>query len=109
MCHVKVLSGGDEERSRMIATDYPAVNNGDRPRRIWPLLIIALVVAIYFNSLIFLKRVPLLSDIKSYYYPAWNYFSLAVKSGSIPLWCPGIYCGFPLLADSEMALFYPLT
>lgn len=93
----------------MTATDYAAVKNGDKPRRLWPLLIIALVVAIYFNSMILLKRVPLLSDIKSYYYPAWTYFSTAVRSGSIPLWCPGIYCGFPLFADSEMALFYPLN
>lgn len=104
-----VFEGAIEERSRMTTTDYKALNNGDRPRRIWPLLIIALVVAIYFNSLILLKRVPLLSDIRSYYYPAWAYFSSAVKMGSIPFWCPGIYCGFPLFADSEMGLFYPLN
>jgi hypothetical protein len=92
----------------MAKTDAVLINN-DRPRRIWPLLVIALVAGFYFQSMILLSKVPLLSDIRSYYYPAWTYFSHALRSGSVPFWCPGIYCGFPLIADSEMGLFYPLN
>ena len=81
----------------------------ERPRRIWPLLVIALVIGFYFHSMLFLNRIPYISDIKSYYYPAWTYFSQAFHAGGPPFWCPGIYCGFPLFADSEMGLFYPLN
>lgn len=80
-----------------------------KPRRMWPLLLIALAVAIFFHSMILLRRMPCFSDIKTYYYPGWLYFSAAFKSGAPPLWCPGIYCGFPLFADSEMGLAYPIN
>ena len=80
-----------------------------RPRRIWPLVVTALVVGAYFHSMLFLDKVPNISDIRTYYYPAWTYFSHAFKSGGPPLWCSGIYCGFPLFADSEMGVFYPVN
>jgi hypothetical protein len=79
------------------------------PRRIWPLLVIALVIGAYFHSMLFLRKIPYISDIKTYYYPAWTYFSHAFRGGWPPMWCPGIYCGFPIFADSEMGLFYPLN
>lgn len=79
------------------------------PRRIWPFVVIALVLGIYFHSMLFLGKMPFLADIKSYYYPGWNYFSQAFKAGGPSLWCPGIYCGFPLFADSEMGIFYPIN
>jgi hypothetical protein len=80
-----------------------------RSRRIWPILAILAVGLFYFRTMVLLQKVPYLSDIKSYYYPAWAFFSNACKSGGVPLWVPGIYCGFPLFADSEMALLYPLS
>ena len=81
----------------------------ERPRRVWPLLVIALVIGLYFHLMLFLKVVPYLPDIRSYYYPAWTHFSQAFHGGWPSFWLPGIYCGFPLFADSEMGLFYPLN
>jgi Glycosyl transferase family 2 len=81
----------------------------ENPRRIWPLLVIALVLAIFFRSMLTLSKIPYISDIKTYYFPAWNYFSQAFHAGWPSWWCPGMYCGFPLFADSEMGLFYPLN
>ncbi|RJP35267.1 MAG: glycosyltransferase [Actinobacteria bacterium] len=81
----------------------------ERPRRIWPLLVIAIVIAFYFHSILFLSKVPYVSDLKTYYYPGWTYFSQAFRNGGPSFWCSGIYCGFPLFADSEMGLFYPLN
>jgi hypothetical protein len=92
-----------------MATDSKLIDGGQRPRRIWPLLVIAMAVLFYFRSLALLQKVPYLSDIRSYYYPLWTFFSHSLKAGSLPLWVPGIYCGFPLFADSEMGLFYPLN
>ena len=79
------------------------------PKRIWPLLVIAAALVVYFHSMLTLSRIPYISDVKSYYYPAWTYLSHAFRAGGPSLWCPGIYCGFPLFADSEMGLFYPLN
>ncbi|MEW6553328.1 MAG: glycosyltransferase [Actinomycetota bacterium] len=81
----------------------------ESPRRIWPLLVITLVIAIFFRSMLTLGKVPYISDIKTYYYPAWTYFSQAFRAGWPSWWNPGMYCGFPLFADSEMGLFYPLN
>lgn len=89
-----------------------AVLHGAERKRglsLWPLAITALVLAAFFHSILTLSRVPWISDIKSYYYPAWRYLSQAFRSGGPSLWCPGIYCGFPLFADSETGLFYPLN
>ncbi len=81
----------------------------EKPRRIWPLLLIALVVGLFFHSMLLLSKIPNIGDIKSYYYPGWTYLSQAFGSGGPSLWCGGMYCGFPLFADSEMGLFYPLN
>ncbi|MBC7247092.1 MAG: glycosyltransferase [Actinobacteria bacterium] len=78
-------------------------------KRAWPLLLLFLAVFLFFQSMILLKRVPWFSDIKTYYLPNWTYLSHALRTGGLSFWCPGIYCGFPLFADSEMGLFYPFN
>lgn len=92
-----------------MTTPDTAIVGGKRPRRIWPLLVIALVVVFYFRSMILLREIPFISDIRSFYYPNWTFFSHALRAGTMPFWVPGIYCGFPLFADSEMGLLYPLN
>ncbi|MGQ9758146.1 MAG: glycosyltransferase [Actinomycetota bacterium] len=82
---------------------------GKKERRVWPLLLLAGTVFLFFRHLVLLQKVPWFSDIKNYYLPNWQYLSGLLKSGGFAFWCPGIYCGFPLFADSEMALFYPPT
>jgi len=82
-------------------------NRGER--KVWPLLVMAAALVLYFQSLLFLKKVPWVADIKTYYLPNWKYLAASLRSGGFSFWCPGIYCGFPLFADSEMGLFYPLN
>ncbi|MDI6874972.1 MAG: glycosyltransferase [Actinomycetota bacterium] len=85
------------------------VIGGKEGRRIWPLLLLAGTVFLFFRQLLLLRKVPWISDIRNYYLPNWKYLSGLLRSGDFSFWCSGIYCGFPLFADSEMALFYPLT
>lgn len=80
-----------------------------RLSRWWPVILISLVIIFYFLPSLLLRRFPYVGDIRNYYYPGWAYFSQALRAGNLPLWCRGIYCGFPLFADSELALFYPLN
>jgi len=76
-------------------------------RRIWPFLLLAVTVFLFFRHLIFLQKVPWVSDIRNYYLPNWEYLSGLLRGGRFSFWCSGIYCGFPLFADSEMGIFYP--
>ena len=78
-------------------------------KKAWPLFLLLLAAFFFFHSMIFLQRVPWFSDIRTYYLPNWTYLSHALRAGNLSFWCPHIYCGFPLFADSEMGLFYPLS
>lgn len=73
------------------------------------LVAVAAAVALFFAPLLFLKKVPDISDIRTYYYPGWAYFGKLLRAGGMEYWCPHLYCGFPLFADSELGPFYPLN
>ena len=51
----------------------------------------------------------LLYDQAYQFYPWRVYVSRALRQGFLPLWDPYIYCGTPLLAKDQPALFYPLN
>ncbi len=74
-----------------------------------PLIILVAVVLLFFRSLVFMRRIPLGSDLKVYYYPGWSFFHGALSSFSNPTWCDFVYSGFPLFADSEAGIFYPVN
>jgi hypothetical protein len=109
MFHIECSGTRQIEQGYYMATTPTLIESYERPRRIWPLLVIALTVLFYFRTMVLLQKVPNLSDIRSYYYPLWKFFSGSLRTGSLPFWVPGIYCGFPLYADSEMGLTYPLN
>jgi hypothetical protein len=44
-----------------------------------------------------------------YYYPMRAHVADVLLRGELPLWNPYLYSGFPLLADSEAGVFYPLN
>src|SRR5689334_15160571 len=46
-------------------------------------------------------------DMYAYFYPYWTIRSAAFLSGHIPLWTPDIFMGVPLLANSQIGVFYP--
>ncbi len=78
-------------------------------KRNLPLIILVAAVLVFFRHLVFMKKVPLGSDLHIYYFPAWSFFGRAFKAGHLATWCDYIYCGFPLFADSEAGIFYPLN
>jgi Bacterial membrane protein YfhO len=81
---------------------------------VWPILIIIGVTGFVFRDAFFppfpawvLSRES--GDVSTLYY-YWRSFGFeALKSGSIPLWNPDIFCGTPFAAYPESALFYPLN
>jgi hypothetical protein len=44
-----------------------------------------------------------------YFYPYKAYASEALRQGRLPLWNPHLFMGAPLLANSQVGLFYPLN
>ena len=48
-------------------------------------------------------------DLFAYHYPLRQLATGALQSGHLPFWNPYIFCGVPLSANSQAALFYPLS
>lgn len=44
-----------------------------------------------------------------YFYPYKQYAAEALRQGRLPLWNPHLFMGAPLLANSQVGLFYPLN
>jgi len=51
----------------------------------------------------------LLYDQAYQFYPWRVYILQSLKQGTLPFWNPYIYCGTPLLAEDQPAVFYPLN
>ncbi len=66
------------------------------------------VIVIFFWDLLFLGHGYYYGDYKQQYYPWSLYLSRHIKNFTLPLWAPEIGCGFPLLAEGQIAAFYPL-
>ncbi|MFA5138508.1 MAG: hypothetical protein WC728_04680 [Elusimicrobiota bacterium] len=48
-------------------------------------------------------------DIYAYHYPLRHLAAARLQAGELPFWNPYIFAGIPLLANSQAALFYPLS
>ncbi len=46
------------------------------------------------------------SDTRLFYFPLAHWLSAQLHAGQFPLWLPGIFGGYPILADGEMGLLY---
>jgi hypothetical protein len=49
------------------------------------------------------------NDIVRTYHPLGAELSRALNEGRLPLWTPGMYGGFPILADAQIAALYPVN
>lgn len=48
-------------------------------------------------------------DLFTYHYPMRHLAVGSLQAGRLPFWNPYIFCGLPLSANSQAALFYPVT
>ena len=48
-------------------------------------------------------------DLYAYHYPLRHLAAARLQAGQLPFWNPYIFAGIPLLANSQAALFYPLS
>lgn len=65
-------------------------------------------VCLYFAPVLAGQRVFFYFDITEINYPYRAFYANELKQGRFPLWCPHLYCGFPLFAESQAGQLYPL-
>ena len=77
----------------------------------WP--VVMTVAALIILTIIFFWKILLTNliltgvDIFLYFYPYKAYITEAIRHGRLPLWNPHLFMGAPLLANSQVGLFYP--
>ncbi len=71
-------------------------------------LLVALVVALFWRIAL-AGRVLAGGDVFTYFYPYWADATRAIQAGRLPLWNPYLFMGAPLLANSQVGVFYPLN
>ena len=50
-----------------------------------------------------------ISDSANLQYPLRHYAGHELRQGRLPLWTPGVYMGYPLLAEGQAGVFYPFN
>ncbi len=75
----------------------------------FPVIVIVGVVLACFHRLAFSGMIMARGDMYAYFYPYWTLRHDALMAGRIPLWTPDIFMGVPVLANSQVGLFYPLN
>ncbi len=72
------------------------------------LLTLAALILFFFWKIALTNRVLAGLDVFAYFYPYRDFASEALRSGRLPLWNPYLFMGAPLLANSQVAVLYPL-
>jgi hypothetical protein len=73
-----------------------------------PLALWTLLCILFFASLLFgRERLPG-SDFSGQFHAFALFQAREMSQGRLPLWSPGSYAGFPFIADTQAAVFYPL-
>ncbi len=67
------------------------------------------LTALFFKDVIFSNNMFVMRDLSRYFYPLRGYAFSLVKQGILPLWNPFLFCGNPLLATHQVAVFYPVS
>ncbi len=73
------------------------------------LLLIAGLVVLFFNPAALGGKVFFAGDVMNVYNPYQAINAEQLSEGKMPLWTDRFFCGFPLFAESQGAVFYPPT
>ncbi len=92
-------------------------NNGSEPENgsrfqghdLFNVLVIALLVVLFFLPVVLAGKVFFTGDVMNVYNPYQAINAEQLAKGQMPLWTDRFFCGFPLFAESQGAVFYPPT
>jgi len=77
-------------------------------RYIFASVVFVFILVIFFNQIIFTKKVFFLRDTLIQFFPWRFYINFCLKNGITPLWNPYSFCGIPFLASLQTGIFYPV-
>ena len=64
------------------------------------------LLVLFFPDLFLVKAAPLIGDSLEQHYPWAFQLAQSLKDFKLPFWTPLIQCGFPLVAESQVGVFY---
>ncbi len=65
------------------------------------------LVALFNAPLAFGNGILTDYDLYNFFYPYWQYRAELIRAGHLPMWNPYLFTGVPLLANSQVGIFYP--
>lgn len=72
-------------------------------------LFLVMVLSVFYERMVWQLWVPFDGDMWTQYFPAkWYVFSF-IKQGILPLWTPNLFFGFPIFAEAQAGMLYPLS
>ncbi len=75
----------------------------------WPILLFFLMPLVCFPELFFNGQTLYFADLTWIHYPLRTLAAEQWLAGQVPLWNPYAWLGFPLLAESQVGVLYPLN
>lgn len=75
----------------------------------WPLILVLVIYLLINKSLITMTGIAAGADGLTLFYPSEHLFKEALSAGSLPHWTTKLQTGFPLLADGQPSVLYPLN
>jgi len=72
------------------------------------LSVIGLAALGLFAETLLFGQVHREADTYNFYYPVYKWFAEQLRAGQLPLWMPQFFSGYPLYADGETGMLYPL-
>ena len=79
------------------------------PRRLVCALVLVVVGIGPFVPTLAGTRLHFSDDLGQFSYPLRQYYADCLHRGTLPLWCPYLFAGYPVLADGQIGPFYPLN
>ncbi|NLW50329.1 MAG: YfhO family protein [Candidatus Brocadiaceae bacterium] len=76
-------------------------------RELGPLFVLLLACGLFFRKAVALRGVFFHYDHALQNYPFRAFFAQGLRQGRLRLWTPDLFCGFPLLAESQGNPLYP--
>src|SRR5579872_6788321 len=72
-----------------------------------PCLLLVVEALLFFRQVLFVPGYVIPWDLRGLHLPYTYLYSESITSGEFPLWDPYTYCGRPLYATIQAAVFYP--
>lgn len=69
---------------------------------------LAVLALLFFWKIALTNLILTSQDMFAYFYPYRDFANEALRTGQLPLWNPYLFMGAPLLANSQVAVLYPL-